>query len=397
MSERVPPPGPGFCRVAAVQMDFHAAAWLSGASPLRHPWGDPNAGNDWGLGPELPAHQRRTWTALTDAIQSIYLQQLRARLEGILGFLAELGTEVAVLPEYAVPAELLPRLATCLSEHAPNLLLVAGTHGVSPEGAGPKGAYAEAGYEGPDPAPTTAVAPVLHGGKLVALFPKLALTDDEVQGRVTVPATDPPVVRVVPLGPDREVWVAICRDFLELGRASVHGPPRPGRLLVVPALSPEGTIPADFEPKLSDTVKRAQCPVALANGAPDGGTRVWPLPAPGLDLARFPVLAAREEGIVVVDVDLNAYPGARTAPFPARPPSRVVCTTGTLYVARAVDAAHRATVVEGCRLETPGELVSWLAQVSPLADSAQHDRRSLDRTEPHAAGIWAFEDLSARR
>jgi hypothetical protein len=180
-----------------------------------------------------------------------YRGQLELKLRAVLRRCAEWGVRVVVLPEYSVPWQLLEVLA----REAGPMLVVAGTHVVDRE-ARRRDVYGKLGYP-QRPEPAQAVCPILHGGRLIALQPKLGFTLQEKELGLKEGGVFQPVS--TPEGVPGEMAVLICRDFLdretESHRELVGEALDRCRFVSVPSLTPITSLP-EFTAKAREFARR---------------------------------------------------------------------------------------------------------------------------------------------
>jgi WD40 repeat protein/predicted amidohydrolase/energy-coupling factor transporter ATP-binding protein EcfA2 len=326
-------------RVAVVQLAYHPAAVVDRRSPLEDPLfelGKPDALlPDSGL---VPPEFEARWKALRRRIRETYDDQLLDRLRAILAVCRSWSVQLVVFPEYAIPYEILGGLA----EPAGSMVVVAGTHAVTRE-ARQSGVYQRLGWE-QLPALGTAVCPVLHEGRLVALQPKLNPARPEQRGMVpgdTWRAIPTPGGIPGPLG------VMICLDFLyregEQHRALVSPALESCRFLAVPSLTPHYTI-GEFTAKAWEEARRYGRPVLYADMASGGGTSIFVDEGDVTDLRRFPehagYLEANDEGVIVADVDLGFVRTGRSTRYADEPAVKPFAAASLVYRTEPVGDAY---------------------------------------------------------
>jgi WD40 repeat protein len=283
-------------RLGAAQLHYHPAFEGSGKQPLREPLGTWEGAGLSGLraGTEEGEQLLR---ALRERVEKAYVEAYRPRILAVVRFAAGLDLDLLVLPELSVPLALLPAVAEAAGAR---MTVVAGTHTVTAEGARKSGLYEALGLS-PRPAIGSAVAPVLRGGTVIAAQAKLAASrwePDLVLGKTWAP---------VALGPV-EMGVLICIDFLKRGDGDVAGLVAKGldacAVVAVPSLTPFASL-EHFDRGAEELLYGYDRPVVYANGASEGGTRVF---TPEEDAAvvlaagRVPALAKGVEGVVAVEV-----------------------------------------------------------------------------------------------
>lgn len=203
-------PEPGYLRIAAVQIDYLPAIDELIEDPLWEMGSDvgrsllPGGSGVW------PDVVQGPFQNLRERLRAQYVKAHTARLIEIVAACRRLGAQAVVLPEYSVPHEVLEPLAAA----AADLLIVAGTHLVGVP-AQRSGVYERLGAS--RPAHATAVCPLLHGGKIVRLVPKLSQSAPELSiglevGTVWEPIESKDLPEI--LG---TFGVLICLDFLHDG------------------------------------------------------------------------------------------------------------------------------------------------------------------------------------
>lgn len=318
-------------RVAAVQLDYHPAllkerrraisdpAFVFGERPTLLP---PNGLSDRDHG---------QFAELESRIAGAYLDQLLKRLSTVLRTLDAWNVELVVLPEYSVPWQILKKVASI----APNMVLVAGTHFVEQDTLRTN-TYAELGWAGPRPRVKEAVAPILHGGKLIGLQPKLhaaAGEDIEVGLRWDT----------IPL-PNRSerLGVLICLDHLaredEEFWSIVGSKIGEVNLLVVPSLTPTSSL-NEFAARSNVDARRAGRPIIYTNIAASGGANIF-IDDKNSDAVSVTSLPPRTEGALVADVDLSLTPLGGSTRYHRQPIIRRFAEASFVYRAVKRDAEY---------------------------------------------------------
>jgi tetratricopeptide (TPR) repeat protein len=377
------PPARPPLRLATVQLDFvpwlrtNSGAWWP-AEPLITPDGREPA-------PELTVRKliARDSRSAYRAVEEIAAEAIADRLEEVLRFLAEWEVDLAVLPEYALPATCLPALV----DYARGRAIVAGLEYV--RNADAARALAELDPSVPPDKLIERNVSVLVVDGAVSLVTKERLAQPES----ATPGSGVHYQDVTLNGRQVRLCVAICMDFLHL---PAQGQGQQVDVVCVPALTE--TVP----PFLGDAPRIA---TILANVARHGGSRIgMPLPPGPLtnQLGSLPIGPGRE-GITVVDYDDHA-----------RKPSSLRRVENAL-VARAEviedDAAHAPAVRavgeltdeawHGLSLDERQDRVSdrlgGLPADGPLAQSLAAYLDSLAQgMEDSAAYVWATGHLIVR-
>ena len=314
-------------RIAVVQMDFHPAFTAKGgrviaAEPLGH---SPDAYLPFD-GP--PSDEL---LALRERVTSQYERWLARKLVVILEHCRQWKAQIVVFPEYSI------RLAclTSIANAATSMVVVAGTHYVGrPERK--SSAYQDLGVAAPPL--RTAVSPVLHGGRALALVPKCrpapvdgeadALAHGEGWRQVELPEGFPG-----PLG------VAICFDFIGGERPACADPQEVAavRLWAVPSLTHKIE---EFYGRASVDAKRRKQPVAFANAQRAGGSCIFVDARDDPDALVPLALQPGEEGVLVADVDWkDRRPGKSTA-FDERPIVTPVAAASFVHAANPIDEQY---------------------------------------------------------
>lgn len=271
---------------------------------------------------------------------------------------------LVVFPEYSVPWDILEQVAST----AEDMVVVAGSHTVE-RTARHSGLYERLGM--PAPATGQSVCPVLHGGKLLGLQPKLnpAVPErDSMQSGAHWSLLQVPSLAHGPMG------VLLCLDFLfresALHQEYVSPLLDQCHFLVVPSLTPHYTLP-EFMAKAWEDARRYGRPVLYSDGASGGGTTLYVDEGAQADLRRFPeypgVLAKGEEGLIVADVNLGYQRPGRSTRYDSPRAVRPVAAANLLYRARSEEEPY----------------VSWLEELAPLLQRDEDDALDalIDRLE----------------
>ncbi|UQA57058.1 hypothetical protein [Polyangium aurulentum] len=328
-------------RVAVVQLAYHPAFKGTLEDPLV---GDDTSGSS--LLPSgaqaAPAALRAKYNTLKRRVRDAYVNQLGRRLEAILEACRDHHVQVLVFPEYAVPPELLERVA----KGAGDMLVVAGSHWVDRETL-EQGIYAKLGMAldeaRQDELLEQSVSPVLHRGALLSLIPKLHPAKPELGAMK--PGTDwAPVTLPAPL--PSPLAVLICLDFLtrhsEEHHRLVAEPLRDCRFIAAPALTKAHSRPEFAAEGHKDSHRRGSKPVLFANLARHGGSTIFVDEGRPVDESLFPEHAGRleagEEGVIIADVDLGVEPVRESRQYEADLVIKPVAAASFVY--RSAEPAY---------------------------------------------------------
>ncbi|WP_438036140.1 pentapeptide repeat-containing protein [Sorangium sp. So ce204] len=361
--------GSTYTRVAVVQLAYHPAIVVDRRSPLEDPLFDPRVASD-SLVPsrgEVPEAIKPKLDALRRRIREAYDAQLLARIKAVLAACREYGARIVVLPEYSVPWEILEGVA----EAAGDMVVVAGTHTVD-QAARRSGVYARLGAA-VLPAIGQSVCPVLHGGRLLGLQPKLSPAIPE-RSSMKSGATWAPVE--MPDGLPGPMGVLVCLDFLfregEPHRKLVAERLGACRFLAVPSLTPHHTLP-EFAGKAWEEARRYGRPVLYCDGAEGGGTSVYVDEGQAHDLRRFPdragYLDPGDEGVIVADVDLGYERAGRSTRYEAPRPVVPVAEATFVYRGHPAGEAYARWLDEARELLARDDDDALVAVVARLAQA----------------------------
>lgn len=346
-------------RVAVVQLAFHPAV----AEVLEDPLFDPKSERS-SLRPEgasvMPPEIQESFKELRGRVRKAYVAQLGRRIEVILDHCKRWKVRIVVFPEYSIPHELLERMAA----HAPDIVIVAGTHFVDSESRRSE-VYQRLGATS-IPVPRNAVCPVLYQTKALSMGAKIHPVDEEVKLKF-VPGKEWRAIEM-PDGIESPMGVLICRDLLQRDSAShrsvIAERLESCRFLAVPSLTPSHTV-EEFLAKCWEQARRLRRPVLYANDATGGGTSVYVDEGRRVDLENYPLraglLSAGEEGMIVADVNLGYEWLGDSTPYDK--PLPVVPFAATTFVYRGRD--H--------------EYAQWLDDLGPLL--AERDGDEFEQTE----------------
>lgn len=339
--------GRRYTRVAAVQIAYHPAISLDGGSPLEDPLFDGGGRSSLRLEGRSPPALDDQVAKLRERVRTVYTDQLRLRVCAILAWCRSLGVRVVVFPEYAIPWTLLDFIV----EGSGEMVVVAGTHSVN-RAARKSGVYERLGA--PLPGLGHAVCPVVYRGQLLALQPKLGLSQWEL-GKMKPGTSWQPVP--LPDGLEGPMGILVCKDFLhregEAHRALIAGQLEACRFLAVPSLTPAHSI-SEFSSTAWEEARRYARPVLYADSAEGGGTSIFVDEIRAADQRQFPdhagVLEPGDEGVIVADVDLGFVRVGRSTRYDQEPPLVPVAAASLLYHAHPIATAH----------------ASWLTDIAPL-------------------------------
>lgn len=373
----------GYTRVAVVQLAYLPAAMrdrtrsalLDPLFDIEHPEIDSTLPRSAGTAPDAISQEHKS---LRERIRGQYTQNLLQRVEAILAACRRLFVELVVFPEYSIPFELLEQIA----QFAPDIVVVAGTHAV--EAAALKNNVYERLHWPRQPSGRQSVCPVLFGGKLIGLQPKLSPAKPEHD---IVLAGDQWEPIVVPLnGADYPMGVLICLDFLDPDAEPYryHAAARIGEcaFVAVPSLTPFYSL-GDFQARFRNAASLHRRPVLYCNIASDGGTTVHINDERSRRERPFPeyvgMLDPGDEGVVIADIRLAHGPLGHSTTNPHPPLLRPVAAASLVYRSIADDALYadwRDTI--GARLngvadddfEAIQEIVAGVREADALLRSA---------------------------
>jgi predicted amidohydrolase/tetratricopeptide (TPR) repeat protein len=355
----------GYLRAAVVQLGFHPAFTPSRArSLIEDPLGA--ATLPVGVGPD----------ALTSAndlrgrVAAVYEEQLRLKVVAILEWCAEWNVDVVVFPEYSLPPNVLPDVARVGGA----MVVVAGSHLVD------RAALKAAVYKGlasPEtPALNTAVCPVFSNGNLIACVPKLHPSPIDGEREALEPGTNWHPVELAEgiMGP---MGVLLCVDFIDREDERVASAVSPYlgnvRFWAVPSYTPQTH---DFHEQARKQAVRYKQPTFYANSSEKGGSGVFVDTRTPNDAGLPWQLSAKEEGVLVVDVDLRDVPPGKSTAYGARAVSRVVAAPSLVYKSNHHDAVY----------------VEWLESI--LAESGS-DLERLERVASTKSKVEGFLERGA--
>ncbi|MCK6587569.1 MAG: hypothetical protein L6Q76_08295, partial [Polyangiaceae bacterium] len=371
-------------RVAVVQIEYHPAFEKALFDPLF----DPKRESSSLLPPRMhssPSSVRDRFKALRRRVRKAYVDQMERRVLAIVDMCKSWGVEVLVLPEYSIPPELLEPL----SERARDIVVVAGSHYVEAAGLEEQ-IYRRLGHD-KDPELEQAVSPVLYGGKILALVPKLNPAKPELSALKRGTEWSPvPLPEELP-GP---MGVLVCLDYIfRSGDPHLEYVARSlseCRFLAALALTPQHSLP-EFAAHALEDARRDRKPVLLANQADHGGSTIVVDEGLAPDASLFPEHAGRldagEEGVIVADIDLGFDPAGSSTQFGLTQPlipfaaaSLVYCGSEKEYAAwqRGVQATLNApSETELARLKSIRSLV--LSKPPPVPSKMSARKRRLER------------------
>ena len=359
-------------RVATVQLDAHVAFEEPGVQYLGEPLREPLlAGLLKRVDPDSPllAALERVQQHVTAA----YIHGFWPRVAAVLEFCRRHSVDLIVFPEYTIPGELLPRLRALASEIG--CTVVAGTHLVT------TGLLGDPEYL----RCFTAPPPVNH-----AIAPVVSPTGVAYQTKLFRSHLEPAIDCGASVeqftcdvhGHKARFGVVICIDFMrhrdETAAAFHREWLRDNHFLVVPSLTDKKT-PQRFEASAHDVYQHFHVPVVYANLAVHGGSGVFGYgQAAGEPLAAgtaMPPLPARHEGVVIVDLQLEA--------------TAVERPTSLLHVAPAQPIAYALILEAAAEPELAAAAASLLATSDPL----EFKRRAESQRAVLARAARQFADV----
>lgn len=255
---------------------------------------------------DTPLGTLRSLSAVRDLLSASkrsYLEHFRVKLIALVRSSSARNADILVLPEYSVPAQLLPELADLARSQ--ELIIVAGTHRVASDEEA-AAAYAALGATA-DVTVGASYSPVLLPNGSFHFVPKLRRSKWEPN--LTVPNVSPTtIVLTVRDGSTMRFAVIPCIDCLHpevIGQLWSDG--RGPHLIVCPSLSP----PTRLFHEVASLTAGKEVVFAYVNGSVFGGSFVnvpteWhPYlkgPSTGVE-----VLPADTEAVLEIDVDPERY------------------------------------------------------------------------------------------
>ncbi|AUX27179.1 hypothetical protein SOCEGT47_077600 [Sorangium cellulosum] len=295
-------------RVGVVQLAYHPVVPIPRPSALEDPLGDPSreVSSLLPVGESsAPLHLQRLLKELRRRIREAYLAQTKRKVEAILDACRAWSVQILVFPEYSIPPALLENIAKA----APDTVVVAGTHFVDDDTLEQRH-YEKLGSSADhDELLGCAVSPVLHGGRLLALIPKLHPAKPELRflqpGQGWAPIDLPESI-------GGRLGVLICLDHLqresEAHREQVGPHLSKCRLIAAPSLTGKHTL-SEFDARALEDARRKGRPVLYADHALGGGSSIYVDEGRAYDPRIFPehagYLEPGEEGVVIADIDLS--------------------------------------------------------------------------------------------
>ena len=348
-----------YTRVAVAQFDYRPAALIDRRSPLEDPLFSLNTPHSLlPINGSIPPKFSKHFDDLRRQIRESTVDQIGKRITTLVKQCSEWNVEILVLPEYSLPWEFLYDVAML----DPNMIIVGGTHAVE-RAARKSGIYQKLGLKAP--ATGTAVCPVLYGGQLLALQPKL--NPSKVEKKLKPGKIWEPIPLPEPL--TGKMGVLICLDFLyrdsEITQKLVTPKLPECRFLVVPSLTPFHSI-KEFDAKAWEESRRYGRPVFYSDGASGGGTSLFVDEDHRTTLNRFPDKVGRfdpvfgrelHEGVIVADVDLGYMYTGKSTRYGEPEPVKPFAAASFVYRALPVDQEYAA----------------WLDEVTPLLSSDDED------------------------
>ncbi|WP_441288765.1 hypothetical protein ACSRUE_43795 [Sorangium sp. KYC3313] len=330
-------------RVGVVQLAYHPAVPVPRPSALDDPL--------WELGREisslLPEGQDSAPLLLKDPLKQLrrrireaYLAQTKRKVEAILEACRAWSVQILVFPEYSIP----PALLESIARTAPDTVVVAGTHFVDDDTLEQRH-YEKLGSSADhDELLGCAVSPVLYGGRLLALIPKLHPAKPELRflqpGQNWAPIDLPESI-------GGRLGVLTCLDLLqresEAHREHVGPHLSQCRLIAAPSLTGRHTL-AEFDAKALDEARRKGRPVLYADHMAGGGSSIYVDEGRAENLRIFPehagYLEPGEEGIVIADIDLGHQAAGASTRHASTSPILPYAAASLVY--SGVDRVHAA-------------------------------------------------------
>lgn len=312
-------------RVAVIQLAYHPATLIQRRSPLEDPLFDAAAPDS--LVPpsnEIPDSLKPKLASLRRRIRENYGAQLLARAQAILAACKSLGVRIAVFPEHSIPWEILGGLA----DGTQDILIIAGSHTVELNSLR-TGYYEYLGLPRERVPPVgISAAPILFGGRLLDLVPKLVVSAQKPNENAWQYAQRnaplrPPMAWAptsLPEGLPGPLAVLTLDDFLAREQppiSTVLDTELPAaRFMALIGSSPTSTLPEILAENTRTEARRYGRPILYANRASMGGTTLFATETRIGDLRRFPdsagYLEPGDEGCVVADIDLSFERGPKS-------------------------------------------------------------------------------------
>lgn len=316
--------------MAIVQLDYHPAFKDALSDPLFA-----LEGHGTSLLPQgkdaapLPLQDR--FKKLRNRVKEQYIEQLWLRVEAIVQWCVARDVQVLVFPEYAIPAELLERLAKA----AGDCVVVAGSHFVKRAHINQK-VYERLGSKQHKDLVGKSVSPVLHQGKLLHLVSKLHPAEGEL-GQIDPGEDWSPVS--LPGAIPGPMAVLICLDYLtrqsERHQVLVAPSYEDCRFVAAPALSKTHLRDDPFRAKALEDTRGYRRPVLFANIAQWGQSTIFVPDKKPMDNRRFPeqagLLEAGEEGVIVADLNVGMERAGQSTVYEQALPLKPVAAASLVY------------------------------------------------------------------
>lgn len=331
------PPEQGYTRVAVAQLHFNPSAFVSETSFLAQPFG---LEEPWGKVPSKSNFreiaQRRKLLGVK--MRELYCAQITSKLAAIARHCATWHCDLLVLPEYSVPPE---SIAALLEASGP-MTSVLGTHYVEPARTRTT-FYSDLGVNTPEPG--HAIAVISSNGTVVGAQLKMQRSRWEQDLRISQEWNP---IKLASTG-SHTLGVLICIDFINDRDDNFMQVVRPKlkdtSLLAVPSHTSRESR-KEFESALRSEAQRHGRPVAYANTASGGGSTIYIESASSQEPFPLgvPVLEPGDEGVVIVDVDLelNRPRDSRATRFDHRAVARPVAASQLIYLSDDRGIEHRS-------------------------------------------------------
>ncbi len=305
-------------RIAAIQIDTNTAAYVHPTNYLKEPIsflkGKPDCGISYLAFSKKYIHDK-THQFLEDCIINDYVDYMNRKLKTILLYCKDKKVDLAVFPEYSIPAGCLPFLKKLISDEQLDMDIVAGSHAVINENIK---SYQDIGLDiNFDQDLGKAISPILHKDGSVEHTEKLlgskgdhSITGGELKGLIEVQNSEGAIYNYLNF---------ICIDFLADKDRNIFDERlnekdfiNEAAFIIVPAYTPR----TDYFENLSfNYISGKKKPIVFVNGADGGETKIFcHFDPPRKQHFYDPFNATpgsyqipkNEEGIVIVELDPRA-------------------------------------------------------------------------------------------